>query len=121
MKEMKCEILAGVAHLEAVYISDAQNETPVFFYKGSPEHWSLTYWQVRQIWAERNFSAKEKSNKPDRGLFRIGPMYNWYYSHSLFNTPQDLEKQIQDMLQFALIGEVKANVNETTFAEEATA
>lgn len=87
MKEIKCQVLQGVADLEAIYDPNAQNDTPVFFYKGSPEHWSLTYGQLRQIWATRNFSAISKSNKEDRGLFNIGPMKNWYYSHSLFSSP----------------------------------
>ncbi|WP_070965607.1 hypothetical protein [Vibrio sonorensis] len=121
MKEIKCQVLQGVADLEAIYDPSAQDDTSVFFYKGTPEHWSLTYGQLRQIWATRNFSVTSKSNKEDRGLFNIGPMKNWYYSHSLFNTPYKLELQIQDMIQFALIGTTRNSLNQVEEHEEVTA
>lgn len=104
MKNIKCEVLEGVAELHAIYDPNAQNNTQVFFYDGNSDHWSLTYWQLREIWASRDFRVIAKSNKADRGLFNIGHKKNWYYSHSLFSSPSLLEHQIQNMIQFSLIG-----------------
>ncbi len=104
------EVLKNVAHLEATYISNANDETPVFFYKGSPEQWSLNYGQMRQIWATRNFSVTAKSSREDRGLFNIGPMKKWFYSHSLFEKAEDLQEALSELIQFSLTGKARVVV-----------
>ncbi|WEM41307.1 hypothetical protein PTW35_11765 [Photobacterium sp. DA100] len=98
------EVLQGVASLKAIYNDKAQPGTEVFMYDGTPEQWTNTYSEIQVIYADRLVSVTEKSNKPGRGLFTIGKHRNWYYSHSLFATPEELENKIYELLRFSLTG-----------------
>ncbi|MCG9632294.1 hypothetical protein [Vibrio sp. Isolate30] len=95
------EVLQGVATLKAIYDHPQANNN-VLFYEGSPEHWSDTYETIKKVYDNKDVSVHSKSDMAGRGLFSIGNKKRWYYSHSLFSTPQELEDKIYGLLKFAI-------------------
>lgn len=100
------EVLQGVSSLKAIY-DNTQVDNNVFFYEGMPERWADTYETVRKVYDNRDVSVRSDSDSEGRGLFYIGDKKKWYYSHSLFSTPKELEDKIYDLLEFSLSGQTK--------------
>ena len=111
------EVLEGVASINALYNDKAQPGTEVFLYDGTPEQWTNSYAEVQIIYADRLVTVTEKRAKEGRGVFTIGTHKNWYYSHSLFATPEELENKIYSLLRFSLTG--NAGLTSKTYLEEA--
>lgn len=104
LPSMTVEVLKGVASLNAMYNDKSQPGTEVFIYDGTPEKWTNSYSEIQIIYADRLVTVNDHSAKEGRGVFSIGKHKNWYYSHSLFATPQELENKIYDLLRFSLTG-----------------
>jgi hypothetical protein len=111
LPSMTVEVLKGVASLNATYSDHAQPGTKVFFYEGKPEQWSNSYSETQIIYADRLVRVSDHSAKEGRGVFSIGRHKNWYYSHSLFATPEELENKIYDLLRFSLTGHASLTSN----------
>ena len=97
------------ATLSSLYVENAEPNDPVFFYRNENEdvkNWSLTYKEVREILESRDVVVREKSDNPNFGVFRIGPKYNWYYSHFIYSTPKKLENEIYKLLVFSMTNAV---------------
>lgn len=120
LPSMTVEVLKNVASLNAMYNDKAQPGTEVFLYDGKPEKWDLSYSEIQIIYADRLVSVSSHSARDGQGVFSIGKYKNWYYSHSLFATTEELENKIYDLLRFSLTGHAsltnKDKLKETALA-----
>lgn len=106
MHTKKLDVLS-TASLSAEFKEDNKENSAVFFYKNTKDktlNWSFTKGEVIEILRSRNVSVKEKSDTSTLGLFQIGLRSNWYYSHKLYEVPEELENDIYMLLVYSVSG-----------------
>ncbi|MFT5163892.1 MAG: hypothetical protein ACI9FJ_002489 [Alteromonadaceae bacterium] len=112
MTEKTINVLSSET-LTAKYNENAVAADKVFFIYNSSgtEKGSLTKAQVQDALLIHGVAVTPHSDKDGRGLFAVGPkinshfkLYNWYYSLSLYPTPEALQRDIYKLLVFALTG-----------------
>ncbi|EGR1463605.1 hypothetical protein D7151_06260 [Vibrio cholerae] len=96
------------ASLTAFYPDDCRYNTPVLkynLYEGPREglKWSLDWQQASYIYHHHKTEVIVKDNPQ---LFSLGPMINWYYSLSLFDSPEQFRELLMDMLEVGLYGKI---------------
>lgn len=102
------------ATLTAEYNPNIRIDESTFKYEltGTPsDSWAFNYGEVATSFAYKNVKVTNISKHKSLGCFSIGNKKNWLYSHNLWNTPENLESAIYELLCFSLTGEKSQEIN----------
>lgn len=104
-KTYKVDVLDS-ASLCAVFNEKTQIDDSVLFYKtkNRSDSWSLTKAEAIDVLTNKKVIVEANSGMPYLGFFNIGSKYQCNYSHLLFESPSDLEKELYNLLVHSITG-----------------